>query len=358
MKRFLAVDIGAGTMDILYYEHPSGVHYKAVVKSPVQALAERASAIEGNLLITGVEMGGGAISSVLKERAQTAEVVMSRTSAATVHHDPERVRSRGIRVVEDGEAEELKKTRRYIHLELADLDIERLRPIIEGFGVPFSFDVLCVCAQDHGVAPEGMSHLDYRHNLFARSLNDDPLPHSLLYRRDEVPATFNRLKAIADSSMSFPSHEIFVMDSGMAAILGATLDPLANAKKRVLVVDAATSHTVGAAVEEGGIAGFFEYHTHDITLGRLEELLAGLSEGTLNHEKVLQEGGHGAFVRGHFGFRNAEILVATGPKRGIVRGSSFPFVLGAPMGDNMMTGTAGLLEAVFRRKGLGEIESV
>lgn len=35
MSKFLMLDIGAGTMDVLYYDIDSGLHYKAVVKSPV-----------------------------------------------------------------------------------------------------------------------------------------------------------------------------------------------------------------------------------------------------------------------------------------------------------------------------------
>jgi uncharacterized protein (DUF1786 family) len=53
------VDIGAGTMDILVYDTQTDLHYKAVVKSPVRYMAEKAAAIPGNLLMVGNEMGGG-----------------------------------------------------------------------------------------------------------------------------------------------------------------------------------------------------------------------------------------------------------------------------------------------------------
>ncbi|MBN2125490.1 MAG: pyruvate formate-lyase activating enzyme, partial [Deltaproteobacteria bacterium] len=95
-NRILLLDIGAGTLDILYYERDSGTHYKAVVKSPVLSLAQKAACLPGNLLITGVEMGGGSLSGVLRERAREAQVVMTRSAAATLHHDPERVLSWGI----------------------------------------------------------------------------------------------------------------------------------------------------------------------------------------------------------------------------------------------------------------------
>ena len=55
MSRFLMVDIGAGTMDVLCYDMETDLHYKAVVKSPVQYVAEKASNISGDLLVTGCD---------------------------------------------------------------------------------------------------------------------------------------------------------------------------------------------------------------------------------------------------------------------------------------------------------------
>ena len=142
------------------------------------------------------------------------------------------------------------------------------------------------------------------------------------------------------------------MDSGMAAILGASMDLQARSKERLLILDVATSHTVGAALEQPEIAGFFEYHTQAITLGRLEALIVDLADGRLEHGKVLKEGGHGAYIRRAFGFDRAEIILATGPKRALVKSSRLPVVPGAPLGDNMMTGTVGVFEAIRRHKGL------
>jgi len=352
MSRFLMVDVGAGTMDVLYFDEDSDLHYKAVVKSPVRDLAEKAGAIPGNLVVTGNEMGGGAISNVLRQRAQDHEVVMSVSSASTIHHDIEKVRSSGIRVVEDAEAKELQHRPGYSMLNLSDLQEDRIKRIVEGFGVPFSFDVLGVCAQDHGVSAPGMSHLDFRHNIFKAALDEDPFPHTLLYKGGNVPSAMNRLRSIAESAVMFPTDEVYVMDSGMAAILGASMDTMAKSKERVMIVDVATSHTLGAALMGDELAGFFEYHTRDITLERLEQLLPDLANGRLDHEQILEEGGHGAYNRKAFGFDNTEVILANGPKRRLMIGSKLPIVFGAPFGDNMMTGTVGVLEAIRRHKGL------
>jgi uncharacterized protein (DUF1786 family) len=355
MGRFLIVDVGAGTLDLLYYDTESNQHFKTVARSPVKTLAEEAERVPGNLLITGTEMGGGTLSSVLKRRAQEAVVVMSASSAATVHHNLDKVRSWGIKVVDDKEAEELGQTGGYYTLTTGDLEVDRLEKIVKALGVPFSFEVVGLCAQDHGRPPEGVSHLDYRHEIFKSRLDKNPFPHVLLYRSDEVPVTLSRLASMAKSAELLPTDEVYVMDSGMAAILGASMDPCARKKERILTLDVATSHTVGAGMEGEELTGFFEYHTSDITRERLEVLMRQLSDGTLQHKQILQEGGHGAYIRKAFGFKKADLIIATGPKRQLVENSRLPIQFGSPLGDNMMTGTVGVLESIRRRKGLRPI---
>lgn len=355
MSKFLMLDVGAGTLDILYYDDESGLHYKAVVKSPVLTVSEKARRLQGDLLVRGTEMGGGPVSDILIARAKEFQVLMTSSAALTLHHDLEKVKAYGITVVDETEAAKLWATGRYGNLTLGDLEIPRLQALVERFGVPFSFDIVGICAQDHGVPPRGVSHLDFRHSFFKLSLDRNPFPHALLYSREEIPPPLNRLRCIAESAAKLTAHEIYVMDSGMAAILGGSLDPQAISKERIIVLDLATSHTLGAALEKGEIAGFFEYHTRDITLQRLESLVTELADGGLVHEEILKQGGHGAYVRKAFGFERTEIIVATGPKRRLIEKSRLPVQPGAPLGDHMMTGTAGLLEAVRRRKSLDSI---
>jgi uncharacterized protein (DUF1786 family) len=355
MSKFLMIDVGAGTMDVLHYDTETGLHYKTVVKSPVRYLAEKTAAITGKLLVLGNEMGGGPITQVLLERAKQLDVVMSLSASSTLNHDPAKVKSWGIKVLEDDRADQLCDNPDYTVIMLSDLEALRIEQIVKSFGVPYDFDAVAVCAQDHGVPPPGMSHLDFRHNMFKARLAEKPYPHTLLYKSDQVPASMNRLKSIAKSAEQLPAAEIYVMDSGMAAILGASLDNLCRRKKRFLVLDIATSHTVGAAIAGDEIAGFFEYHTRDITLEKLEDLLRDLADGKLSHRQILSEGGHGAFVRKTVGYSAIETIVATGPKRKLLAGSHLPIQFGAPWGDNMMTGTVGLLEALRRCKGLDPI---
>jgi uncharacterized protein (DUF1786 family) len=355
MGKFLLLDIGAGTMDVLYYDLDSGLHYKAVVRSPVLTVAEEAGKLPGDLLVLGREMGGGPLSRLLAERACEAKVAMTRSSALTIHHDLERVRALGITLLGESEAEAAAKSGKYGVVRSGDLEAERIEGIVRGFGVPFAFDAVGVCAQDHGTPPAGTSHLDYRNRIFKDHLDRRPFPHTLLFRSDEVPETFNRLRSIAGEAEKLPTGEVYVMDSGMAAILGASMDYRADPRSPIMVLDVATSHTVGAAMNGGELAGFFECHTHGLTLPRLESLLEELAGGRLDHGRVVEEGGHGAYLRKTIGLEAVGAIVATGPKRRLAANSRLPMTLGAPLGDNMMTGTVGLLEAIRRRKALAPI---
>jgi uncharacterized protein (DUF1786 family) len=277
---------------------------------------------------------------------------MTLSAAATLHHNREKVENWGIKIIDDSDIDSYAGAEQFSRIDLGDLEMDRLRGIVEGFGVPFELDIIGICAQDHGVPPAGHSHLDYRHSLFKERLDKNPFPHALIYKKGEVPPTLNRLSTISESAASLPVNEIYVMDSGMAAILGASMDRLALDKENIIILDVATSHTVGAALAVGEIAGTFEYHTHDITVERLDALVVDLADGNLAHEKILSEGGHGAYLRKSFGYDAAEAIIATGPKRRLLRHSTLPIHFGAPWGDNMMTGTVGLLEAIRRRKGM------
>lgn len=358
MGKFLMLDIGAGTLDLLWFDTDTGQQFKAVLRSPVQSLADQVAYRTGPLLITGGEMGGGPISQVLKEKATQDRVIMSRSAAATIHHSEDRVCAAGIQIVPDQTAEAMKETGEYSLFDISDIEIDRIEQVVDALGVPFSFDAVAVCAQDHGVPPAGVSHLDYRHRIFKEALDQAPYAHTLLYHADEVPKTFNRLCAIAARARQLPARAVYVMDSGMAAILGGSMDPRTLDKDRFMILDVATSHTLGAAVNQGEIAGFFEYHTRDIDANKLTELIHGLAQGTLNHARVLAEGGHGAYIRHPVGETALDVIITTGPKRRLMTASKIPLVFGGPLGDNMMTGTAGLLEALRRRKGLGEISYV
>jgi uncharacterized protein (DUF1786 family) len=349
MARWLMLDIGAGTLDLLVVDGDDGQTYKAVAKSPIRTVAEEIAATSGPLAVTGGEMGGGRVTQLLKERVATDKVVIGTSAAATLHHDADRVAAWGLEIVSDDDARLAANQPGMGHIHLADVQPVRIQQLVSALGVPFEFEAVALCAQDHGVAPAGVSHLDFRHNLFAEALSRAPFPHTLLYRGGEVPASFNRLTTLATTAAELPTEVVYVMDSGMAAILGAVQDLHASHADGCVVLDIATSHTVGAALRGEEILGLFEYHTHDITAAILDELLDKLVTGRLSHEEILAAGGHGAYIRKTLGADVQCPFVATGPKRRLARDSRYDLIWGAPWGDNMMTGTVGLYTALARR---------
>ncbi|RJQ65635.1 MAG: pyruvate formate-lyase activating enzyme [Desulfobacteraceae bacterium] len=355
MNQLLMIDIGAGTLDLLYYNARSGEHFKAVAPSPVRHIAQQIEATTGPLAVTGVEMGGGPVTDALRRRAQVCEVVISPSAAATLHHDPQRVRSWGITIADERQVEHLSAEPRFTAVCLGDVQPGRIGRVLEGLGLPMSFAAVALCAQDHGVAPPGVSHLDFRHHLYKEMLDRDPTPYNLLFRGDAVPEAFSRLRSMALAARQLNAREVYVMDSGMAAMAGASQDAQANGRTPVIVLDIATSHTVIAVLEAGQVAAYVEYHTRDITGERLEKLIVDLAEGRLQHEQILAEGGHGAYMRRKIGFANIQAIIVTGPKRRLMAGTRLPVTWGAPWGDNMMTGTVGLLECLRRRLGMAPI---
>ena len=349
MSRYLLIDVGAGTQDILWWDDEQELHYKAVVSSPVRRVAAKAASLPKGrpLLVTGREMGGGPITRVLKERAKESPVFITKSAAATLHHDEERVKAMGLEMVEDG----TEPGEEQLQLRLGDIDVKEIEKVVNAFGVDFEFDFVVLCAQDHGVPPPGISHLVYRQETFVKTLSENPFPQELLYRHDEIEPTWNRLNSMALDAKELPTKEVYVMDSGMAAILGATHDRSCVDRKYSVVLDVATSHTVGAIFHQQELLGLFEVHTKDLQVEQLDELIPALAKGELDNEAVLQQGGHGAWSRGTAPFEQIGPIIATGPQRRRVRNSKLAIHWGAPMGDNMMTGTTGLLSALRRRQG-------
>jgi uncharacterized protein (DUF1786 family) len=69
---------------------------------------------------------------------------------------------------------------------------------------------------------------------------------------------------------------------------------------------------------EKGIEGVFEHHTGEIDLPKLESLIRRLADGSLKHEDVFNDMGHGALMYTddmfEFGKDDFDIVV-TGPSR-------------------------------------------
>ena len=152
------------------------------------------------------------------------------------------------------------------------------------------------------------------------------------------------------------------MDTAPAAVLGASFDPVVSQCEQKIITNIGNFHTLAFRMGENGIEGVFEHHTGEIDLPRLETLLRALADGSLKHEDVFDDMGHGALMYSHeqFEFGNDEFdVIVTGPRRSMFRtvdrrlktdnrGPSSTVLrpyFAAPFGDMMIAGCFGLLAA-------------
>jgi uncharacterized protein (DUF1786 family) len=106
---------------------------------------------------------------------------------------------------------------------------------------------------------------------------------------------------------------------------------------------------------EEGIEGVFEHHTGEIDLPKLQSLIRKLADGSLKHQDVFDDMGHGALMYSpepfEFGKDDFDVVVS-GPRRSIFNRQSKienkkslrPY-FAVPFGDMMIAGCFGLLAA-------------
>jgi uncharacterized protein (DUF1786 family) len=354
MNPILTIDVGAGTTDVLVFYPETGVHYKAVTISPIRKITQDILNSQQDILITGTVMGGGSVSKAVMKHAQSYSVYMTPEAAQTINDDLDRVRQKGITVIAQEEVSSLKKAKDIKEIEFGDLSVAGVKYLLDALGGGRCFSFIAGAVQDHGVCPENTNPLDYRHQMMKERIAENPSPDQFLFAADEILSSLTRMGATAKLLSNISHEKLFMMDTGAAAIVGASLDPRLKGCKHCIIIDIGNSHTLGAVLSNGLIGGFFEYHTDGLSPKLLPELMIGLGNGTLTHEEIIAAGGHGAFIRACPGFDAIEKLVVTGPRRNeITQGIALDYIEGAPLGDNMMTGTAGLLESINRRECLG-----
>lgn len=351
MKKILAVDIGTGTQDILLFDSRLDIEngYKLVLPSPTMMIHRRiemATRKSAPIVLTGYIMGGGPSAWAAEEHVRAGlETYATPDAARSFNDDLTAVEATGIRVISEDEAKNLPE---YVErIELRDFDYPAIRSVFERFGVSLDdLSAVAVAVFDHGNAPPEISDRQFRFDYLDERIRAENRLSAFAYPKDRIPAIMTRLRAVADSAGDLDA-ELIVMDSAPAAVLGATFDPLAAARDRVMIANVGNFHTLAFRLGPAGIEGVFEHHTGLITLNRLEMLLRGLADGSLTHQDVFDDHGHGALVYSHAPLsldRDPGVIV-TGPRRSLMRGSSLRPYFAVPFGDMMTAGCIGLLAA-------------
>jgi uncharacterized protein (DUF1786 family) len=340
--RMIAIDVGAGTHDILIYEanKPYENLVKLVLPSQTQIVGRgiRAATKEGVAIhLTGTVMGGGASTDAIKEHLERGLGVSAIPSAArTVHNDLSRVEAMGIELREEPPAGAQV-------IELADVDPDVLRAGLAHFGVDLP-EVAAIAVQDHGYRP-GSGNNEVRFEYLQSLIADGGRLDAMVF--DAPPAGMTRMAGVQET---WPGA--WLMDTGTAAVMGALGDPVVRAAAEgqgAILVNVGNMHTFATLVRHGRLYGLFEHHTGGIDAGTIHRLVEGLRNATLDPVTFREQfDGHGAaFDDAYRELEPFQFVAITGPNRGIAR--ELGYHEAAPHGDMMLTGSFGLVDAVLSR---------
>jgi uncharacterized protein (DUF1786 family) len=300
-------------------------------------------------------MGGGPSAWAIEEYARAGiPVYMTPSAATTINDELDKVEALGIKVVGEDEVKGLRS--KVESLELRDFDFPLISKTFLDYGVSLKdLSAIAVAVFDHGNAPPGVSDRQFRFDYLDERIRAKNSLSAFAYLSNDIPRIMTRLQSVVDSAGDLPCP-LVVMDTAPAAVLGATFDSrLSPTRSRMIVCNVGNFHTLAFRLGEKGIEGVFEHHTGEIDLAKLESLLRSLADGSLKHEDVFNDMGHGALMYSQeefeFGKDDFDVVV-TGPRRSLFnlqskienRKSLRPY-FATPFGDMMIAGCFGLLAA-------------
>jgi uncharacterized protein (DUF1786 family) len=306
---------------------------------------QEATARGEDLILVGVTMGGGPSTWAAEDHINAGHKIFATPEAArTFNDDLEMVRREmGVEVVSADEAASMNLSR----IELRDFDYPAIVNAFSALGASINPQAVAVAVFDHGAAPPGISDRQFRFDYLEDRIRSHNRLSGFAYLASDIPPFMTRMKSVVDSSPEVDSP-LLLMDTAPAAIQGATLDPKVGSRDRNLIANVGNFHTLAFRLGPAGIEAMFEHHTGLIDQTRLDDMLAALADGTLKHDAIFAENGHGALIidptplpldGGDFG------AAVTGPRQSMMRGSRLRPYFAVPYGDMMLSGCFGLLSA-------------
>lgn len=351
--KILTVDIGTGTQDIFLYDSNLNIEngFKLVLPSPTMMVHRRLKQMlhkRTPILLTGHQMGGGPSAWAIEEYARAGMPVFMTPSAATTLNDElDKVEAMGVKIISEDEAKSLHS--KVEHFELKDFDFVLLSKTFADYGVSLNdLAAIAVAVFDHGNAPAGVSDRQFRFDYLDEHIKAKNSLSAFAFPSNNIPKIMTRLQSVADSATDLPCP-LVVMDTAPAAVLGAGFDPVVSARKSKIICNVGNFHTLAFRLGAGGIEGVFEHHTGEIDLPKLEGLIRKLADGSLKHQDVFDDMGHGALMYSQkpFEFGNDDFdVVVTGPRRSMFADNpTLKPYFSVPFGDMMIAGCFGLLAA-------------
>ena len=350
--KILTVDIGTGTQDIFLFDSRLDIEngYKLILPSPTLMVARRlhqAAHEKKDVLLTGKIMGGGPSGwGVMEHIHQGLKVYATPEAARSFDDNLLAAQEKGILLISEEEGEHLLESIQRI--QMADFDFSAICQAFTIFGISLNdLTAVAIAVFDHGNAPVDVSDRKFRFDYLNGRIRTENRLSAFAYSAANVPPTMTRLQAVVASTGDIPA-QVVVMDTAPAAVLGATLDPLAQRHKRNLFLNIGNMHVLGFRLGHTGIEGVFEHHSHMLDATHLEELLFQFADGSLTNEDVFDHNGHGALIYSStpLSMDNEDYnIVVTGPRRSLLLGSPLKPYFAAPFGDMMVAGCFGLLRA-------------
>lgn len=351
-KRVYCMDLGTGTVDILYRDPEKLPENwtRIVAPSPALVHMEAVRKIDGPLYVDGWIVGGGPFKKALIQHASKHRTVIHPRASAIVKNSQKIVREAGIEIsteVPEGAT----------RLWADELRIRDHLQILENLGEPRP-DGFAVAVQDHGGSDDGLPDRAHRFSEFKEILQGRPHLEDFAFFHGQVPRPFRRLQSAAEYLDRFGFGLPFlVMDTVFAGLLGCLQSRPAEEDGVHLAVNLGNSHATAALVEGDEVLALFEHHTR-IFKKDPEKLVLRLGEfcqGILTEDGVREDGGCGAWYREPGKALEVVSARCSGPRRQILAGRTLPggqVAEAAFVGvDPMMVGPFGLAEAWDRRLG-------
>lgn len=354
----LAIDIGAGTQDILLHDTEKQLEncVRLVLPSPGILLTRRVAettASGADLFLRGHTVGGGALSRAVKRHLASGRRVFAQSGAAlTIRNNLEDVAAMGIEV-----RDEPPPGFEGVTVCLDELDLSFLEGLLDAVGESLEgIGAAAVAVQDHGAYRRGESNRKTRLEHMRRRLSENSDPRALAYLAGEVPQEFPRLASAARRlSQQLDRDRLLVMDTAPAAAAGCLVDRGVSALRdgNLLLINAGNGHTLACLMAEGRVTAVLEHHTRRLEPAAFASYLEAFCAGEARDDDAFMADGHGLFyLEKPPRMKDLDLVALTGPNRELLEGTGIDVYYPSPGGDMMMTGPMGLVASLFFRLGI------
>ncbi len=340
---FLVTDIGYGTQEVMFWSddvHPDN-NMKMVLPSPSQYLAREILFLQKkvDLVLYGEIMGSQPLFDALKKHVHKGNnVYCTEEAAKSFFPDVKMVEKVGINIIKESEINDFPSALKFHMSDLMHYTL--LKQMGNKFDI--IWDKVGFALQDHGSSK--IEEGDSRFEVFMKKLQEyEGDVTEFIYELGEVPRELPRMKSL-ESQLLILREDGIILDSLLAMILGASMDPRVTDSSTVGLINAGNGHLFVSIFQGNNVLVVLEHHTNLVREGELQRMIKEYLAGKLSSSDIISSGGHGAITITSVDFNDVDIWFLQGPKR-------FKYYipwakLAIPFGDQSMIGPAGLIKCM------------